>query len=160
MAKDLDPSTKTLATFILFVLIAYIFYSLGSWSSKTSPNVTATSLSVACNQPVCRQAGATTPKEADLSSETRPTRAEQIAYDRDVTRSAKWYELFADRALREAKERDKEMRRDLEKWKEERRLEMKGFREDQLRWLWDNKPKEERGGWFGRGRRKKELKDT
>jgi hypothetical protein len=118
------------------------------------------SLSVACNQPVCKQAGATTHKEADPSRETTPKRAEQIAYDREVTRSAKWYELFADRALREAKQRDKEMRRDLEKWNEERRIEMKGFREDQLRWLLNNKQKEERGGWFGRGRRKKELKDT
>jgi hypothetical protein len=160
MAKDLDPSTKTLGTFFLFILIAYISYSLGRWSSQTSPNATTVSLSVACNQPVCKQAGATTHKEADPSRETTPKRAEQIAYDREVTRSAKWYELFADRALREAKQRDKEMRRDLEKWNEERRIEMKGFREDQLRWLLNNKQKEERGGWFGRGRRKKELKDT
>ncbi|KAE9377120.1 hypothetical protein N431DRAFT_436370 [Stipitochalara longipes BDJ] len=155
MAKDLDDSTKTLGTFFCFVLIAYIFYTLGSWSSHSNSQVTLPS---PCDQPCCRQGEAVTPNGADKPepvNETTPKKADEKEIYKELTQSAKWYETFAVRALQETKEREKEMRRDLEKWDDERRLEMKDFREEQLRLLWASKRKEEKGGWFGVARRKK-----
>jgi hypothetical protein len=99
-------------------------------------------------------------EQLETEGDMTPEEADGVIFYKEMTRSAKWHELIAERVLREAKERDQKMRLDLEKWNEDRRLEMKGLREEQLRWLWESKQKEERGGWFGFWRKKmKEMKD-
>jgi hypothetical protein len=145
MAKDLDDSTKTLGTVFCFILIAYIFYFLGSLSSQPESHANPTT---PCDRPCCRQVEFTTPETT--------SKANRIEDDRKSTLSAK-RELEAKRALQETRELERRMRIDMEKWNEERRLEMKKMREEQLRWLWDSKRKEERGvmSWLGGGRKKK-----
>ena len=100
----------------------------------------------------------TTSREADQpepETETIPKKISEEKVYKELTQSAKWYDTFATKALNEARQCEKQMRRDLENWNEERRLEMKVFREEQLRWLWESKRKEEKSGWFGVMRRKK-----
>jgi hypothetical protein len=158
MARNLDDSTRTLGTFFCFVLIAYIFYTLGSWSSQLNSQVIPPNH---CDRPCCRQGQSTTPNGADHpepESEMTPKKPKNLDEKevyKDLTKSAKWYETFAAKALQETKQRERQMKKDLEMWNEERRLEMKGFREEQLRWLWESKQKEGKGGWFGVGRKKK-----
>jgi hypothetical protein len=141
MTKNLDASTKTLGVFCCFILIAYIFYFLGSLSSHVSRNIY---LSAPCDRLCCRRAEDPAPeKEKDMESET------------EITLMAK-RELELRRILEETKELERRMRSDMAEWSEERKREMKGWREEQIRWLWDRKKQGESGvlGWF-RVRRKK-----
>ena len=73
----------------------------------------------------------------------------------EITLMAK-RELEVGRILEEIKELERRMRSDMAEWSEERKWEMKGWREEQIRWLWDKKKQGESGvlGWF-RMRRKK-----
>jgi hypothetical protein len=146
MAKDLDDSTKSLGTVFCFILIAYIFYFLGSLSSqhelRPESHVNPTT---PCDRPCCRQAEVTAPKEAN-----------RIEDDRQSTLSA-MRESEAKRALQEMRELERKMRIGMENWNDERRLEIKKMREEQLRWLWDSKQKKERGvmSWLGGGKKKR-----
>lgn len=162
MAKDLDPSTKTLGTFFCFVLIAYIFYHLGRWSAQLQTSAYVDQAG-SCDRPCCREAGTTSTEQKTAARIEEVDQTENEVYQ-DITKSAKWFDLFAQKALRDTKELEKNMRKDLEKWDEERRremLRMKGLREEQLRWLWDSKRKGERNifAWFAGGK-KKGLGDT
>jgi len=143
MAKDLDASTKTLGTFFCIVLIAYIFYFLGSRSNQIYHNV----YPAACDRPCCRQVEVSASKIAErIEDEKQDTLlAEREAEVRALADEARRVEI--------------RMKLSMAKWDDERKLEMKSWREEQIRWLWERKKKEEKGilGWFG-VREKKEVK--
>ncbi len=126
MAKDLDASAQTLGTFLCFFLIAFIFYFLGSLSSQVSHHVPPIA---PCERPCCRQA--------------------ELASEGDVTLMTE-RELEVRRILQETREMERRLRGDMAKLTDERKWEMKGWREEQIRWLWDSKKKEEKGmlAWF------------
>jgi hypothetical protein len=141
MAKDLDDSAKTLGTVFCFILIAYIFYFLGSSSSQARSPINSIT---PCDRPCCRQVE---------FAPVEVKKANRIEDDRKSASIVK-RELEVKRALKETRELERRMRIDMEKWNEERRLEMKKMREEQLKWLWDSKRKE-KGimSWLGGGKK-------
>jgi hypothetical protein len=140
MSKDLDASTKTLGTLFCFVLIAYISYYLGRCSLTVQPNIHPTAL---CDRPCCRQAD--TPAEEKLNR-IEDERQKALIAGRQVE---------IERILAETEKVEMRIKIDIARWHDERKLEMKKWREEQIRWLWDSKQKGEKGilGWFGAGRR-------
>ena len=134
MAKDLDPSTKTLGIFFCFVLIAYIFYFLGSHSQNQPKENTIKS----CERSCCRK--------PEVPMQMKPIQKQE--YGQGIARSEL---LEAKRITSEAREMERRMKSEMEQWEQERSLEMKRWREEQLRWLWGSKQKNEKGffGWFG-----------
>jgi len=152
MAKDLDDSTKTLGTVFCFVLVAYIFYHLGSLSTKPPGPKPCVSPTLSCDRPCCRER-----EVISLQTEvTIPKKARHIENAREVTRSTE-QESEAKRALRKTIELESKIRVDIAELNNERKMEMKLLREELLRWLWDSKRTEERGvmRWFGGGGKKK-----
>jgi hypothetical protein len=152
MAKDLDDSARKLGTFFCFILIAYIFYHLGSLSSHPPGPNSHVSPTQSCDRRCCRQG-----ELIRLQTEvTIPKKASQIENARETTRSTE-HESEAKKALRKTMELESKMRVDIAKLNDERKMEMKLLREELLRWLWDSKRTEERGvmAWFAGGRKKK-----
>ncbi|PMD23071.1 hypothetical protein NA56DRAFT_702174 [Hyaloscypha hepaticicola] len=152
MAKDLDDSTKALGTVFCFILIAYIFYHLGSFSTQPigqNPHVSPT---LSCNRPCCRE-GEVTILQTEVSMPKKATRIENSS---EIPRSTE-QESEAKRALRKTRELESKMRVDIAELNDKRKMEMELLREELLRWLWDSKRMEERGvlGWFGGGKKKK-----
>lgn len=85
---------------------------------------------ILCDRPCCTQA--TTPQ---IEFRAEIDNANILSAKRDTE---------ANRILDEAREVERRMRLDMERWNEERRVEIKGMREEQLKWLWDSKVKQKR----------------
>jgi hypothetical protein len=146
MCRDIDASTRILGTFFCFVLIAYIFYYLGSSSFHVETNAHTTA---PCDRLCCRPEDLPTPgKKEGVENGKRET---LLMTERELE-----VKRILEELVEEAKRVEIKMKISMAEWNDKRKLEMKGWREEQIRWLWGGKQKEEKGilGWFGaRGRK-------
>lgn len=151
---SVETSTQSLGIAICFLLVAYIFYFLGS--SHATP--------VPIPQPY------TTPNSPNCETEQRERSAAvpSAEYFQGFNDGRKAFQEFSRGDLiRDFKKESKNLARDLkekmaevekqeearQKWFKERQVAMKGWREEQLDSIWREKQAGERGlaGWFNFG---------
>ena len=158
MATHLDPSTYNLGLAFCFILVAYIFYSLGLYIQLHNTSIPVQDESEQ-NQPAVPNRG----YEKGFADGMKACQAFDV---HDVHR------LKADsmRKSEDVKKREKdlEMRmakidvamKDIEGWSEQRKAQIKGSTEGRVRLIWERKQKAEKGrGWltFGGGRKVKKI---
>jgi hypothetical protein len=148
MEPNLDPSAQNLAVAICFVLVAYIFYSLGS-NHHAIPNSIAKSES----SPIGFGPSDVTP------SDTNPEYLRGFRDARKAFLSLSMHD-FQREARQEARKLEQELKKKLEEVDKQEKGRQQWF-EDELELRWRQKQAEEKGivGWFKIGGKRKTKKE-
>jgi hypothetical protein len=144
MEPNLDPSAQKLAIVICFILVAYIFYFLGS----NHPNVSA---SVAKSESNPLGLG---PSDV-TASDTNPEYLRGFRDGRKAFLSLGIHD-FQQEARQESRKLERELKKKLQEVDKQEKARQQWF-EDELEMRWRQKQIEEKGivGWFRFGGRKK-----
>ena len=161
MASHLEPSTQNLGIAICFLLVAYIFYFLGSNQTNLIPQSHHTSASRTVETDPTDKVNAE-PSPEYLQGFRDGQKAFLELGRADIRRDIKhesW--KLEQELLRKIVEVDKQ-EKTRQKWFEERKVAMKDWREEELESIWREKQAGERGiaGWFRFGGRRKVRKEA
>jgi hypothetical protein len=152
MASHLEPSTQNLGIVICFLLVAYIFYFLGS--NQSHPTYSAET------EPANKVSAEPSPEYLQGFKDGRKAFLELGRADlrRDIKQEDRKLEQELKKKMAEV-DKQENIR---QKWFEERKLAMKGWREEELDSIWRGKQARERGiaGWLRFGGRRKVRKEA